>query len=116
MSTPPHSPSVQQPVSAAPLRGIPLVRAGDDLVSIIGDALVSNGITPAAGDIVCLAQKIVSKAEDRLVDLRSVTPSAEAVQLARETDKDPRLVQLILDESTTVVRNGMGSAARAPPA
>ncbi|HAR31871.1 MAG TPA: coenzyme F420-0:L-glutamate ligase [Gammaproteobacteria bacterium] len=108
MSTPPHSPSVQQPVSAAPLRGIPLVRAGDDLVSIIGDALVGNGITPAAGDIVCLAQKIVSKAEDRLVDLRSVTPSAEAVQLARETDKDPRLVQLILDESTTVVRKKPG--------
>ncbi|MGA1370559.1 MAG: coenzyme F420-0:L-glutamate ligase [Pseudomonadales bacterium] len=99
---------IQRPLSAAPLRGIPLVRAGDDLVTIIGDALIANEITPIAGDVVCLAQKIVSKAEGRLVDLASVTPSAEAVALARETDKDPRLVQLILDESTTIVRKKPG--------
>jgi len=58
--------------------------------------------------VVCVAQKVVSKAEGRLVALTDVTPSAAAETLARETDKDPRLVQLVLDESTEVVRKKPG--------
>ncbi|MFU8818018.1 MAG: coenzyme F420-0:L-glutamate ligase, partial [Pseudomonadales bacterium] len=60
------------------------------------------------GDVLCIAQKIVSKAEGRMVRLATVTPSPQAEELARETDKDPRLVQLVLDESTEVVRKKPG--------
>lgn len=104
--TQPHHPT--GPVSVVPLTGIPLVRAGDDLVALLATALTANGITPVAGDVICLAQKIVSKAEGRLVALADVTPSPRAVELAAETLKDPRLVQLILDESTDVVRKKPG--------
>jgi coenzyme F420-0:L-glutamate ligase/coenzyme F420-1:gamma-L-glutamate ligase len=95
-------------ISVTPLVGIPLVRAGDDLVTLLAAALDGNGITPGAGDVLCVAQKIVSKAEGRLVALAGVSPTAEAERLARETLKDPRLVQLILDESTEVVRRKPG--------
>jgi len=108
MSQPHPTSAAPQPVSVVALAGIPLVRAGDDLVEILAGALAGNGITPVAGDVICLAQKIVSKAEGRLFALRDVTPSAEAEQLAAETLKDPRLVQLILDESTDVVRKKPG--------
>lgn len=95
-------------VAIVPLPGIPLVKAGDDLAALIGAALAEARLTLEDGDVVCVAQKIVSKAEGRLVPLKSVTPSERAVALARETDKDPRLVQLILDESTEVVRTKPG--------
>jgi coenzyme F420-0:L-glutamate ligase / coenzyme F420-1:gamma-L-glutamate ligase len=107
-STPAPGPSVTTGISVTPLAGIPLVKAGDDLVELLAAALAGNGITPVAGDVICLAQKIVSKAEGRLVALGDVTPSAEAIVLAEETLKDPRLVQLILDESTDVVRKKPG--------
>ncbi|MBX3503268.1 MAG: coenzyme F420-0:L-glutamate ligase [Alphaproteobacteria bacterium] len=87
------------------LQGIPMVRAGDDLVSIIADGLARAGLTPRDGDVLVVAQKVVSKAEGRSVDLASVVPSAEAVKLAEEVQKDPRLVHLILDESVRVVRS-----------
>lgn len=87
------------------LQGIPMVRAGDDLVSIIADGLARAGLTPRDGDVLVVAQKIVSKAEGRSVDLTSVVPSAEAVKLAEEVQKDPRLVHLILGESVRVVRS-----------
>ncbi len=95
-----------------PLPGIPLVQPGDDLAALIADAIARAGMglaeSLADGDVVCVAQKIVSKAEGRLVPLATVTPSPEALALARETDKDPRLVQLILDESVEVVRKKPG--------
>jgi coenzyme F420-0:L-glutamate ligase / coenzyme F420-1:gamma-L-glutamate ligase len=95
-------------VSVIALPGIPLIGAGDDLCAVIGAALEAAAIGLQDGDVVCVAQKIVSKAEGRLVQLATVTPSPEAVELARETDKDPRLVQLVLDESTQVVRKKPG--------
>ena len=84
--------------------GIPLVRKDDDLVTLIGEGVVRGGIVPRDGDVFVLAQKIVSKAEGRLVDLASVQPSAEAIDLAGKVQKDPRLVELILSESVRVVR------------
>jgi coenzyme F420-0:L-glutamate ligase / coenzyme F420-1:gamma-L-glutamate ligase len=84
--------------------GIPLVRKDDDLVALIGDGLARGGIVPRGGDVVVLAQKIVSKAEGRMVDLATVKPSAEAIELAGKVQKDPRLVELILSESSRVVR------------
>jgi len=83
---------------------IPLVRKDDDLVALIGDGLARGGIVPRGGDVVVLAQKIVSKAEGRMVDLATVKPSAEAIELAGKVQKDPRLVELILSESSRVVR------------
>ena len=86
------------------LTGLPLIKAGDDLVELIASALTRNGVTPRAGDVLVVAQKVVSKAEGRIVDLATIEPSAKARTLAAEVDKDPRLVELILSESVRVVR------------
>ena len=94
-------------VSVTGIEGLPLVRAGDDLCAMLMDA-VNAQTSLRDGDVLVVAQKIVSKAEGRLVDLADVAPSAEAVALAAETEKDPRLVQLILDESVAVVRKRPG--------
>ena len=90
------------------LQGLPLIRAGDDLGELIASALKRNGVTPRAGDVLVVAQKIVSKAEGRVVDLATVEPSAKALALAAEVDKDPRLVEVILSESVRVVRAHRG--------
>jgi coenzyme F420-0:L-glutamate ligase / coenzyme F420-1:gamma-L-glutamate ligase len=87
-----------------PLPGVPLVAAGDDLVALTLAALSRAGVTPRAGDVLAYAQKIVSKAESRSVDLRDVKPSPRAFELAGRANKDPRLVELILSESVDVVR------------
>jgi coenzyme F420-0:L-glutamate ligase/coenzyme F420-1:gamma-L-glutamate ligase len=85
------------------LPGIPMVREGDDLAALIIDALGSHELRD--GDVVVLAQKVVSKAEGRTIDLATVTPSPEAEKLAAETGKDARIVEVILSESTRVVRS-----------
>ena len=99
---------VPQGFSVFGIPGLPMVGAGDDLPGLVLDALAASGLELEAGDCVCLAQKIVSKAEGRQIPLASVEPSPEAEKLAAETDKDPRLVQLILDESTEVLRQKPG--------
>jgi coenzyme F420-0:L-glutamate ligase/coenzyme F420-1:gamma-L-glutamate ligase len=86
------------------LPDFPQVAAGDDLAQLVSEGLVRAGVTLQDHDVLVLAQKIVSKAEGRLVDLADVTPSAEAVTLASEVLKDPRLVELVLRESRRVVR------------
>lgn len=86
------------------LRGVPLVAAGDDLCGLIIAALKASQRTLQDADVLVIAQKIVSKSEGRLVRLADVTPSPRAVALADEVKKDPRLVELILQESTEVVR------------
>jgi coenzyme F420-0:L-glutamate ligase/coenzyme F420-1:gamma-L-glutamate ligase len=87
------------------LPGIPLVREGDDLVSLIMQALASCGEILRNGDVLVIAQKIVSKAEGRVRKLATVVPSANALALAQETGKDARLIELILGESATVLRH-----------
>jgi coenzyme F420-0:L-glutamate ligase / coenzyme F420-1:gamma-L-glutamate ligase len=91
------------------LEGIPLVHFGDDLVDIIWAALDRTGIKLEDGDIVVLAQKVVSKAEGRLVNLRQVKPSERAVELGAQIDKDARLVELVLQESRAVLRTRPGT-------
>ena len=86
------------------LPGIPFVRRGDDLAEIILHAVSRARIGLKDGDIFVVAQKVVSRAEGRLVDLRTITPSAEAQTLAAKVEKDPRLVELILRESNAVLR------------
>jgi coenzyme F420-0:L-glutamate ligase / coenzyme F420-1:gamma-L-glutamate ligase len=95
-------------VSVLALPGIPLIAAGDDLAAVIAAALEAAAISLQDGDVICVAQKVVSKAEGRLVALSTVSAGPEAIELARATDKDPRLVQLVLDESTEVVRKKPG--------
>ncbi len=82
---------------------IPLIEPGDDLAAILITALDKAGLEPGKQDILVLAQKIVSKAEGRYVDLETVTPSERANSLAKEVDKDPRLVEVILSESDELV-------------
>ena len=90
------------------LQGLPSISAGDDLVELVASAFERNGVTPRAGDVLVVAQKIVSKAEGRVVDLATIEPSAQAVALATDVDKDPRLVEVILSESVRVVRARRG--------
>ena len=90
-------------IRVIPVRGLPEVHEGDDLAALIVDA---SGDKPGIdrGDVIVVTQKIVSKAEGRIVSLDSVRASAEAERLAVETEKDPRLVELILAESNRIVR------------
>src|SRR6202046_2885465 len=82
-----------------------MIRADDDIAELIASALTQAQLALRDGDVVVVAQKIVSKAEGRTVDLATVEPSAEAVELAREGGKDPRRVEVVLRESARVVRS-----------
>jgi len=91
------------------LPGIPIVQPGADLGALVCDALTRAELTPVTGqDVIVVCSKIVSRAEDRFVDVSSVQPSARARELAPRADKDPRLVELILAESTAVSRVAKG--------
>jgi coenzyme F420-0:L-glutamate ligase/coenzyme F420-1:gamma-L-glutamate ligase len=96
------------PLTLTPLTGLPLVKPGDDLAAMILAALPGCGIDVQDGDIFVLAQKIVSKAEGRLVNLADVVPSERAAALGQAVEKDPRLVELILAESQEVLRTRPG--------
>jgi coenzyme F420-0:L-glutamate ligase/coenzyme F420-1:gamma-L-glutamate ligase len=95
-------------VTLAALRGVKLVEPGDDLGAITLAAFAENGVTPQPGDVLVVAQKIVSKAEGRYVDVVKVEPSPQAIALAAEVDKDPRFVEVVLRESKRVVRHRPG--------
>ena len=90
------------------LPDIPEIHPSDDVGAAVCAGLERAGIELEQGDIIAIAQKIVSKAEDRFVELETVTPSAEAIHYANETAKDPRLIELILQESTEVSRYRKG--------
>jgi coenzyme F420-0:L-glutamate ligase/coenzyme F420-1:gamma-L-glutamate ligase len=91
-------------LTVTPLGGLPEVRAGDDLGALLLAALEAASVSLADGDILAVTQKIVSKTEGRLRRLDDVVPSPRAEALARETRKDPRLAELILQESRAIVR------------
>jgi coenzyme F420-0:L-glutamate ligase/coenzyme F420-1:gamma-L-glutamate ligase len=86
------------------LPDLPMVQAGDDLAAQLSAAMARAGLAPEPGDVLAIAQKIVSKAEGRSIALASVAPSQAARDLAAQTGKDARLVELILSESERVVR------------
>lgn len=90
------------------LDGIPEVAPGDDVAAHIADAAAASGIGLADEDVLVVTQKIVSKAEGRLVELASVTPSDFAREWAERWGKDPRQVELVLRESASIVRMGPG--------
>ena len=90
------------------LPGIPEIVRGAELAQLLAAAILRAGKTLESGDVVVIAQKIVSKAEGRQVRLAEVTPSPRALELARTVDKDPRLVELMLGESREVLRAKLG--------
>ena len=100
---------MRQRLQLTALPGIPLVEPGADLAALIVAALDRAGERLQSGDVLVLAQKIVSKAEDRYVRLDDVVPGARALELAAQADKDPRIVELILRESVAVLRVRRGA-------
>ena len=94
------------PVTFFALPGIPLVEPGDDLAAIMAKALIESEVGLHDGDVLVVAQKIVSKAEGRYVKLDDVKPSERAVEIARRTGKDERRVEVILSESDEIVKLG----------
>lgn len=86
------------------LPGIPLVEPGDDLAAILIASIEASGHRPRDRDVLVVAQKIVSKAEGRYRRLDEVTPSARALEIGRQSHKDPRLIEVILSESTEIIR------------
>jgi len=91
-------------LTLTPLPNIPLVHPGADLPALIEQALARAQITLLDGDILVIAQKIVSKAEGRMIHLTQVQPSSRAIELATQCEKDPRQVELVLRESREVLR------------
>lgn len=87
------------------LPGVPMVQPGDDLAALAVSALVDAAVAPEPGDVLVVAQKIVSKAENRFVDVASVAPSEAAKELAEETKKDARFCEVVLSESKRIVRH-----------
>jgi coenzyme F420-0:L-glutamate ligase/coenzyme F420-1:gamma-L-glutamate ligase len=90
------------------LPGLPLVRSGDDLAGLIQAGLQAAGLVLENGDVLVVAQKVVSKVEGRSVNLAEVTPSDRARELALPGEKDPRVVEIVLRESRRVVRAERG--------
>jgi coenzyme F420-0:L-glutamate ligase/coenzyme F420-1:gamma-L-glutamate ligase len=95
-------------VSFIGVPGVPVVQPGDNLPTLILDALGGAGLTLQPGDVLVVTSKIVSKAEGRLVDLRKVTPSPRALEVAAQVGKDARLVEVILGESVEISRAAPG--------
>lgn len=100
--------AAQSGLQIIPLTRIPMVEANDALDSLVIEAMRHQDLEFANNDVLVVAQKIVSKAENRLVRLDEIQASEQAIKLAREVDKDERLVELILRESTAVVRSAPG--------
>ena len=91
-------------ISIIPIRGIPEIAPGYDLVKIVLGALKGEGVSLENGDVLVFAQKIISKAENRIVRLSDVKPSPFALTLSKEVSKDPRLVEVILGETTKIIK------------
>ena len=90
------------------IEGLPEIQLGDDLGRLIAEAATAQGTSLAAGDLLVVSQKIVSKTEGRVLRLGSITPSPESQAVAEEIGRDPRLVEVILRESRRVVRKDKG--------
>jgi len=91
------------------LQNIPIIRQDDTLADILVKSLQETSIELQSDDILVVAQKIVSKAEGRMINLATITPNARAIELAKQADKDPRVVELMLQESNEVLRVRKGT-------
>lgn len=95
-------------IEIIPIPVIPDIKAGDKLDIIILESMTNANEFLSEGDIVVVAQKVISKAEGRLIDLKLVIPSEKSLQIAKQNDKDPRLIELILNESVDILRLARG--------
>jgi len=86
------------------LENFPLVKAGDDLAKIIVETAAKNNVQIENGDIIVVSQKIVSKAEGRIVKISQINPSEEALKLAEKVQRDPKLIELVLKETRRIIR------------
>lgn len=91
-------------IQLIPIPGIPEIHPGDDLALAITSAANSIRLRLRDDDVLIVAQKVVSKSEGRLVDLREVTPSDRAIEIATRQGRDPRLIEIILSESASLIR------------
>ncbi len=91
-------------IAIIPIPGVPQIKPGDDLPAILLKAIDDAKVGLKGGDILVMCQKIVSKAEGAVIDLRTVTPSPFAIQIADMWEKDPRMVEVVLTESSRIVR------------
>ncbi|HMJ11385.1 MAG TPA: coenzyme F420-0:L-glutamate ligase, partial [Polyangiaceae bacterium] len=103
-------PSIEcaEQLSFTALRELPLIEAGDDLAATLGNALERTGITLRACDVLVVASKLISRAEGRFVDLGALRISSRARAIARRVELDPRVVELVLDESVEISRLARG--------
>ena len=101
-----------EPVSITALAGIPEIFSGDDISDVLFCALEANGMVLSNGDIVCIAHKIISKAEGNLIVLADVNPSPRAKKLAEDLNKDARKIEVILGESSEILRSFKHSEAK----
>src|SRR5207248_8189505 len=88
--------------------GIPMINAGDDLTRLIASGIDQTGLKLQTGDILVVCQKVISKAEGRVVDLKDFEPSEFAKNLAKRWEKDPRAVEIVLRQTSRIVRNDRG--------
>src|SRR5215469_4241316 len=95
---------MMQSLMLTAIEGLPMIKRGDDLARLIADALSSMALQLQQGDILTVCQKIVSKAEGRLVDLKEIEPSPLAQQFAARWDKDAREVELVMRQTSRIVR------------
>src|SRR2546425_11777807 len=95
-------------VAVIPISGLPKLKKGDDLASLILDGASRHGLKFADGDIVVVTQKVVSKAEGRTLRLSGIRPGRRAKRIAAELKKDPKLISAILSESRRIVRMAHG--------
>ena len=100
---------MNKPLVLTPITGIPLIKPRMDLSKIILKSIIKNGIKLTTGDVLVVTQKIVSKAEDRYINLLDIVPSKRAIEISKKVQKDPRLVELILSESREVLRMKEGT-------
>ena len=95
-------------IQIIPLPGLPEISPGDDLARLVAEAVKTQNLSIDDGDIFVVAQKIVSKAEGKLVRLDSIRPSQRAEEWAAEYQKDPRVIELVLNEASRIVRMERG--------
>tara|TARA_Y100000746_G_scaffold184017_1_gene162361 strand:+ start:17 stop:796 length:780 start_codon:yes stop_codon:yes gene_type:complete len=96
-------------ITLTAIQNIPEINPGDDVSRIINQCLLDQEYGLRNNDLIVIAQKIISKSENRFIDLKTIEPSEEAIKLAKETDKDPRLTELILQESNRIIRAENGT-------
>jgi coenzyme F420-0:L-glutamate ligase/coenzyme F420-1:gamma-L-glutamate ligase len=100
--------STDNSISIIPVNCLPEIKPGDNLVDKISEAISKEKIQLRSGDILAIAQKIISKAENRLVRVNSVAPTSFAISVGKELDKDPKITEIILGETKSIVKMKKG--------